>query len=100
MEMKLTVARSIIQAILDNRKEIRIKNILQLEALHTAATLLEQACADGANLGREAKILRYQATNTGAFLFCDDITRGALEAGLRQIEKRIALQEGVNDEDE
>lgn len=92
---KLKHAENSIQDILDNRKEIRIKTILDMQALNVAARLVEQANENGASMYREAGVLSYQAANEGAFLFQDERTRQALKAGLHEIKKEIAsLEEG------
>ena len=90
----LKTAEAIISAILDNRKEIRVKNVFQLQALDLAAQLVERANDNGASMQREAGVLRYQANNPGAYLLCDKYTRKALEAGLRQIQRQINIQGG------
>lgn len=91
-------ARDVLQEILDRRKEIPEKSIIQINALHIAATILEQANAEGANLIHEAGILQYHASNIAATLFCDEYTRHALKMAIRRIDGYIeAHGGGAND---
>lgn len=90
-------ARDVLQSILDNRKEIATKSVTQTNAMHIAAIILEQENADGANLTREEGILKYHAANLDATLFCDEYTRKAIKAGIRQIDKHIEARGGGED---
>lgn len=87
-------AREVLQRILDDRKEIEEKSITQYNALNVAASVLEQANADGANMHHEACIMRYHACNIGAILFCDAYTRKALKAAVFQLNKHIERNGG------
>jgi len=89
-------ARDVLQEILDDRKEIPEKSTMQLNALHIAAAILEQANADGAGLIHEAGILRYHANNITSTLFCDKYTRNALKTAIRKIDGYIEARGGGN----
>ena len=69
-------AANVLQSILDERKEVREKSVMQLESLNIGACALERAVANGAKLHREATIMRYHASYKGAFIFQDAHTRG------------------------
>ena len=87
-------ARDVLREILNDRKEIPEKSVMQINALHVAAMIVEQANEEGANLIHEAGILRYHANNIGAALLCDDYTRNALKAAIRKINGYIAARGG------
>lgn len=87
-------ARSVLQDILNARKEIAEKSVLQCNAINVAAAILERANEEGANMRREAGVLRYHANNITATLFCDKYTRKAIETGIRQIDKYIEARGG------
>lgn len=87
-------ARGVLQGVLDNRKEIEEKSFVLCNAITVAAAIVERANADGANLHHEAGVLRYHANNITATLFCDEFTRNAIKAGIRQIDKYIEARGG------
>lgn len=89
-------ARDILQEILDDRKEIAEISTMQANAMHVAATILEQATAEGANLIHEAGILRYHANNLSAALLCDKYTVNALKTAVRRIDRYIEAHGGGN----
>lgn len=91
--MNKKTAKTVLQSILDERKEVREKSAMQLEALNIGARALELANANGAELRHEASIIRYHAGYKGAYMFTDDRTRGALKAAVARLERDIAREE-------
>ena len=87
-------ARDVLQEILDERKMYASISVTQANAMHVAATILDQANADGASLIHEAGILWYHVHNIDAVLMCDAYTRNALKAAVFQLDRYIALREG------
>lgn len=87
--MTLKLARRVLQSILDERKEIREKTVIQIEALNLGARALERAVENGALLQREAAIMRYHASHDGAHLFTDKLTRRALERAIARLDREI-----------
>ncbi|MBO7206788.1 MAG: hypothetical protein J6W10_04170, partial [Kiritimatiellae bacterium] len=72
------------------RKEIREKSVMQLEAFNIGARSLEQAVENGALLHHEAAIMRYHASHQGAEVFHDDNTRRAIERAVTRLGREIA----------
>ena len=91
--MNKKTAITVLRSILDERREVREKSAMQLEALNIGARALELAVANGALLHHEAAIVRYHANYKGAFMFTDERTRGALKAAVARLERDIAREE-------
>lgn len=91
--MDKKTARTVLQSILDERKEVREKSAMQLEALNIGARSLEEGVANGAHIHHEAAILRYHAAYMGAHMLMDDRTRGALKEAVARLERDIAREE-------
>lgn len=87
-------ARDVLREILDARKEIHEISLTQHNAIVLAVGFLDRANAEGADMHRAAAILRYHANEPKAELFCDEYTRGALEAAVNCINKYIAARGG------
>lgn len=91
--MSKKTAITVLRSILDERKEVREKSAMQLEALNIGARALELAVVNGALLHHEASIIRYHANYKGAYMFTDERTRGALKAAIARLEREIAHEE-------
>ena len=81
--------RDILQAILDKRKVIMIKNAATTEAFNFGAVALERLNSSGANYTHEAGIMRYHASQPGAYLLQDQYTRRAIEAAIFAIDRMM-----------
>lgn len=91
-------ARNIMQSILDERRRVEEKSVMQLEALNLGACALERANENGALLHQEAAIVRYHACHKGASIFTDERTRRALKAAVARLNREIAREGADADE--
>lgn len=87
-------AKKVLEDILEERKIIEAKKDIHMGALEWGANALEKACANGASFYREAAIVRYHANNRGAYLLCDEYTRGALKAAVFVLRSQAQKEAG------